>query len=84
MKTIRVSRIWFNDSGDVLITLLVPIDETRELRNDLFWYSGENMPDWKTDQQLSDEEVLKTRCYKQIKFHSIDQDIPNDCYLSLF
>lgn len=84
MKTVEVKAVWFNDSGDASIVLLVPLDKKRKLRNDLFWYSGSNMPSWKSGQQLSDKEVMETKCYKQRKFDSVEQDIPNDCYMSMF
>lgn len=83
MKTIRVKNIWLNDSGDVSIILLAPIDTTRTLRNDLFWYSGDECPDWQRGQELSDKEVLATHCYKQIKMQSVEDDIPDDCYMAL-
>lgn len=83
MKTIEVVNHWFNDSGDVEIVLLKPLDKKRELRNDLFWYSENQRPMWERGTKLTDEEVMQTKCYKQRKFTSIEQDIPNDCYMPL-
>lgn len=83
MKTIRVKCSWANDSGDVKIFRLMPIDKSRELRYDLIWYSGDNRPNWHSGQELSDEEVMSTKAYKATKFNNID-DIPDDCYMSMF
>ena len=82
MKTLKVANRWFNDSGDVEIVLLVPLDNSRELRNDLFWYDGNNRPLWSRGTELTDKDVLETHCYKQRKMSSID-DIPNDCFMSM-
>lgn len=84
MKTIRVVNHWMNDSGDVEIVLLEPIDKSHELQNNLFWYSGVERPMWPSGTELSDQEVLGTKCYKQRKFTSVDDDIPNDCFMSMF
>jgi hypothetical protein len=81
-KTLKVKNIWNNDSGDVKIILLESLDPSRELNNDLFWYSGSERPRWSRGEELTDEQVLATRCYKSRTFTSIDQDIPNDCYMS--
>lgn len=82
IKTFKVANRWVNDSGDVEIVLLVPLDKNKELRNDLFWYAGNNRPLWSRGTELTDEDVLKTHCYKQRKMLSID-DIPDDCYMSI-
>ncbi|MDN7023140.1 hypothetical protein [Lactiplantibacillus plantarum] len=82
MKTLKVANHWFNDSGGVEIVLLVPLDKSKELRNDLFWYDGNNRPLWPHGTELTDKDVLETHCYKQRKMSSID-DIPNDCFMSM-
>lgn len=82
MKTFKVANHWFNDSGNVEIVLLVPLDKSKELRNDLFWYDGNNRPLWSRGTELTDKDVLETQCYKQRKMSSID-DIPNDCFMSM-
>ena len=84
MKTIRVKCYQFNDSDDVKIFLLNPIDKTKELRYDLIWYSGSNRPKWHTGQELSDEELMFTKAYKAIKFSSIVNAISDDCAMSIF
>mgnify|MGYP004466520591 CR=1 FL=1 len=84
MKTLMIIGNWFNDSGDVQIVQLKPIDSSRELQKDLFWYSGNHRPMWKAGTKLTDEEVLATKCYKMKKMVSVEQDIPNDCYAPLF
>jgi hypothetical protein len=81
-KTIRVVNVWYNDSGDAKIVLLAPVDPSRKLNVDLFWYSGNHRPKWNRGDELTDGDVLSTKCYKQRKFTSIDQDIPNDCYMA--
>lgn len=54
----------------------------------LFWYDhkpGETAPfhrDDKFDRQHF--ELLKKYCYKHRRFTSIDEDIPDDCYMSFF
>jgi hypothetical protein len=83
MKTLEVVNHWYNDSGDAEIVLLKSLDKTRELKNDLFWYSGEERPMWSRGTQMTDSEMLATHCYKQRTFESIEQDIPDDCYMSL-
>lgn len=83
MKTVKVVNHWMNDSGDVEIVLLEALDKSRELQNDLFWYNGAERPMWSRGTELSDQEVLETKCYKQRKFTSVDTDIPNDCFMSL-
>lgn len=82
IKTIRVDNVWYNDSGDAKIILLAPIESNRKLNVDLFWYSGHNMPRWNRGDELTDGDVLATKCYKYRKFTSIDQDIPDDCYMA--
>ncbi|WP_407894693.1 hypothetical protein [Lacticaseibacillus sp. N501-2] len=82
IKTIKVANHWFNDSGDVEIVLLESLID-RELINNLFWYSGDERPLWVRGTTLSDDEVMATHPYKQRKMQSIDDDIPNDCYMSL-
>ena len=81
-KTLRVRNVWHNDAGDAKIILLEPMDASRKLATDLFWYSGKNRPKWGRGDELTDEDVLSSRCYKYRKFTSIDQDIPDDCYMA--
>lgn len=84
MNTIEVVNHWVNDSGDVEIVLLKSLDPHRELQNDLFWYSDTNRPGWEAGTQLTDKDVMLTKCYRQRKFQSIEADIPNDCYMPIF
>lgn len=83
MKTLLVVNHWYNDTNTAEIVLLRPLNENRKLRNDLFWYDGNHMPHWPAGTQLRDEDMLKTKCYKQRTFQSIEHDIPDDCYMSL-
>lgn len=78
--TLKVVGKWISDSDDVTIIRLAPLDESRSLKNDLFWYSDPNRPNWQVGDELSDEHVLAIRCYKMRTFYSMD-DIPNDCHV---
>ena len=78
--TLKVIGKWINDSNDVTIIRLAPLDGSRSLEDDLFWYSDPNRPNWRAGDELSDEDVLSTRCYKMRTFYSMD-DIPGDCYV---
>ncbi|KAF5440729.1 hypothetical protein HFC69_00285 [Pediococcus sp. EKM202D] len=82
-KTIEVVAHWFNDSGDAEIVHIKALDKSRELKNDLFWFSGDNRPFFKPGTQLADEEFIKFKCYKQRTMQSIEEDIPDDCYMPL-
>jgi hypothetical protein len=82
-KSIQVATIWNNDSGDASIILLKSTDPKRQLQTDLFWYSQDAIPSWRVGDMLTDDQVLTSKYYKYRKFTSIEQDIPDDCYMSL-
>lgn len=81
-KIARVTAHWFNDSGDVEIVELEPIEAGRTFRNNLFWFSGNNRPLWEPGTELTEEEIVSFKCYKQKRFQSMN-DIPDDCYMPL-
>ncbi|CAK8054148.1 hypothetical protein [Eupransor demetentiae] len=79
---IKVIGVWNNDAGDCQIVQIKPYNTERELRNDLFWFSGNQRPFYKQGQIVEDTEFITHKCYKQKTFIDFD-DIPNDCYMSL-
>lgn len=80
---IGVVNHWFNDSGDVEIVLVKSLNSQCEIGHDLFWFSGSNMPNLKSGTVINSTKFETLQCYKQKKFESIEQDIPNDCYMPI-
>lgn len=53
-----------------------------QIRDKIFFYNTQQDPQWNRGQELSREEILATKCYKQKEFKSWD-DIPNNCAMAL-
>ena len=83
MSEIKILSSWHNESYDVRILHVGSTDPKRTLRNDLFWYSGAQIPaQWHVGDVVTEEEFIKHKVYKMRTFNSWD-DIPNDCAMDI-
>ena len=75
---------WENDNQDVYIWLINDLSTGEKW---LFWYShkpGETAPFHAGSEFDEDHfELLKKYCYKYRRCTSVEEDIPNDCFVSL-
>ena len=80
---IRVVDHWLSDSGDSEIVLVEPVDKGIELRNDLFWFAGDQMPRWSPGVELTVGQLQGRECYCWGTLTAVEADIPPGFHMPL-